>query len=144
MSFADVRAMGKDGQTVEINDYLIVEGYVVSNQASGNVGENEKLSLTASDNTSYKKKFYLESLDGNYGFLASGVRISVYAAAFGVAHEPRIFRNHALARGQCICVIERCQCPFTYGELTVFQRNISIDISIRELGDKFFALRQIA
>ena len=69
MSFADVRAMGKDGQTVEINDYLIVEGYVVSNQASGNVGENEKLSLTASDNTSYKKKFYLESLDGNYGFL---------------------------------------------------------------------------
>lgn len=69
MSFADVRAMGKDGQTVEINDYLIVEGYVVSNRASGNVGENEKLSLTASDNTSYKKKFYLESLDGNYGFL---------------------------------------------------------------------------
>ena len=65
MSFADVRAMGKDGQTVEINDYLIVEGYVVSNRASGNVGENEKLSLTASDNTSYKKKFYLESLDGN-------------------------------------------------------------------------------
>ena len=59
MSFADVRAMGKDGQTVEINDYLIVEGYVVSNRASGNVGENEKLSLTASDNTSYKKKFYL-------------------------------------------------------------------------------------
>lgn len=69
MSFADVRAMGKDGQTVGINDYLIVEGYVVSNQASGNVGENEKLSLTASDNNSYKKKFYLESLDGNYGFL---------------------------------------------------------------------------
>ena len=69
MSFADVRAMGKDGQTVEINDYLIVEGYVVSNRTSGNVGENEKLSLTASDNTSYKKKFYLESLDGNYGFL---------------------------------------------------------------------------
>lgn len=69
MSFADVRDMGKDGQTVEINDYLIVEGYVVSNRASGNVGENEKLSLTASDNTSYKKKFYLESLDGNYGFL---------------------------------------------------------------------------
>ena len=69
MSFADVRAMGNDGQTVEINDYLIVEGYVVSNRASGNVGENEKLSLTASDNTSYKKKFYLESLDGNYGFL---------------------------------------------------------------------------
>jgi len=69
MSFADVRAMGKDGQTVEINDYLIVEGYVVSNRASGNVGENEKLSLTASDNTSYKKKFYLESLDGDYGFL---------------------------------------------------------------------------
>ena len=69
MSFADVRAMGKDGQTVEINDYLIVAGYVVSNRASGNVVENEKLSLTASDNTSYKKKFYLESLDGNYGFL---------------------------------------------------------------------------
>lgn len=68
-SFSDIRALGQDGSTVTIDDYLIVEGYVVSSMASGNAGENEKLSLTSSDNSSYRKKFYLESMDGSFGFL---------------------------------------------------------------------------
>ena len=83
MSFSDIRALGVDGETVAIDDYLIIEGYVVSNQASGNVGENEKLSLTSSDNDSYKKKFYVESLDGSRGFLVRTVTEEDNVFAYG-------------------------------------------------------------
>ena len=47
----------------------MLEGYVVGNKESGNSGENEKLSTTSSDNTSYLKDIYVESLDAAYGFL---------------------------------------------------------------------------
>ena len=82
-SFSDIRGLAKAGSSVTIDDYLIIEGYVVSSPASGNVGENEKLSLTSSDNDSYKKKFYLESLDGNYGFLVKTAMAEANVFSYG-------------------------------------------------------------
>ncbi len=69
MSFAEVRALGRSGQAVTIDETVIIEGYVVSNPESGNVGDNEKVSTTVTDNTAYLRKAYVESLDGQYGFL---------------------------------------------------------------------------
>ena len=68
MSFSEIRSLGRAGETVTIDDYVMLEGYVVGNKESGNSGENEKLS-TSSDNTSYLKDIYVESLDAAYGFL---------------------------------------------------------------------------
>ena len=73
MSYPDLRAMGKAGETVVIDDYIIIEGYVVTDRDSGNSGENEKLSINSSDNASCNRKFCLESTDGNYGFLVKTV-----------------------------------------------------------------------
>lgn len=69
MSFAEVRALGRSGESAAIDETVIIEGYIVSNRESGNVGENEKKSSTSSDNTAYLRKAYIESLDGQYGFL---------------------------------------------------------------------------
>ena len=69
MSFAEVRALGRSGEKVAIGETVIIEGYIVSNPASGNVGDNEKVSTTITDNTAYLRKAYIESLDGQYGFL---------------------------------------------------------------------------
>ena len=69
MSFAEVRALGRSGESVAIDETVIIEGYIVSDLDSGNVGENEKTSTTSSDNSSYLRKAYIESLDGQYGFL---------------------------------------------------------------------------
>lgn len=69
MSFAEVRALGRSGGKVAIDETVIIEGYIVSNRESGNVGDNEKTSTTASDNSAYLRKAYIESLDGQYGFL---------------------------------------------------------------------------
>ena len=69
MSFSEIRSLGRAGETVTIDDYVMLEGYVVGNKESGNSGENEKLSTTSSDNTSYLKDIYVESLDAAYGFL---------------------------------------------------------------------------
>lgn len=69
MSFAEVRALGRSGENVSIDETVIIEGYIVSNRESGNVGDNEKISTTISDNTAYLRKAYIESLDGQYGFL---------------------------------------------------------------------------
>ena len=73
MSFADVRALGRSGENVKIEEAVIIEGYVVSNRESGNVGDNEKTSLTTADNSSYLRKIYVESLDGQYGFMIKTV-----------------------------------------------------------------------
>ena len=69
MSFSEIRSLGRAGENVTIDDYVMLEGYVVGNKESGNSGENEKLSTTSTDNTSYLKDIYVESLDAAYGFL---------------------------------------------------------------------------
>lgn len=68
MSFADVRALGLTGKSVEITDNILIEGYVVSDLASGNAGENEKTSSEVANHDSYKRNIYFESADGRYGF----------------------------------------------------------------------------
>ncbi len=73
MSFSDVRALVSAGKSVEIEDYVIIEGYVVSDRSGGNSGENEKVSTTGTDHSSCRKKFCIESLDGSCGFLVETV-----------------------------------------------------------------------
>lgn len=75
MSFSEIRSLGRAGETVTIDDYVMLEGYVVGNKESGNSGENEKLSTTSSDNTSYLKDIYVESLDAAYGFLIKAATV---------------------------------------------------------------------
>ncbi len=51
----------------EISDYIIIEGYVVSNTDSGNAGENEQITTSAIDYNGSKTTVYLEALDGSCG-----------------------------------------------------------------------------
>lgn len=69
MSFSEIRSLGRTGEKVAIEDYVMLEGYVIGDKTYGNSGENEKLSTTSTDNTAYLKDIYVESLDGAYGFL---------------------------------------------------------------------------
>ena len=61
-TFIDKYATGK-----QINDYVILEGYVVSNTTSGNAGANEQRTTSAIDYTVSKRTVYLEALDGSRG-----------------------------------------------------------------------------
>lgn len=67
-SFEDVRSLALMGASVEIEDFLIISGYVVSDKESRNAGENPKTTYTSIDYTMCEKTVYLESLDGRYGF----------------------------------------------------------------------------
>lgn len=61
-SFIDKYSTGKT-----IQDYVLVEGYVVSNTAGGNAGANEQKTTSAIDYSISKRTVYLESLDGTRG-----------------------------------------------------------------------------
>lgn len=61
-SFIDKYATGK-----VINDYVLIEGYVVSNTAGGNAGANEQKTSSAIDYSISKRTVYLESTDGSRG-----------------------------------------------------------------------------
>jgi len=62
--FIDTYATGK-----AIEDYVILEGIVVSNPALGNSGENEQTTTSAIDYTGSQKTVYLESADGSRGVM---------------------------------------------------------------------------
>ena len=51
----------------KIEDYVIVEGIVVSNTANRNAGENTQLTTSTIDYTVSERTVYLESFDGQYG-----------------------------------------------------------------------------
>jgi len=51
----------------KIEDYVILEGIVVSNTANRNAGENSQLTTSTIDYTVSERTVYLESFDGKYG-----------------------------------------------------------------------------
>ena len=66
--FEQVRALATaDGFAIENN--IIIEGYVVSDAASGNMGDNEQMTTSYIDYNVCRKTVYLESIDGRYGFM---------------------------------------------------------------------------
>lgn len=68
VSFEDLRAMAGSDPLV-INDDIYIEGYIVSDNASGNVCENPQTTSTIIDYTATERAAVIESLDGRYGFL---------------------------------------------------------------------------
>ena len=50
-----------------VQDYVIIEGYVVSNTEGGNAGANEQTTTSAVDYSVSERTVYLESLDGSKG-----------------------------------------------------------------------------
>lgn len=67
-SFAELRTKATT-EGVVIDEDVIIEGYVVSNRASGNTGENDQMTTSAIDYSICEKSLYFESLDGEYGFM---------------------------------------------------------------------------
>ena len=63
-SFMDIRQWAGD----EVSSDLFIEGYIVSNKASQNMGDNLRTTSTAIDYSVDKKTVYIESVDGQYGF----------------------------------------------------------------------------
>ncbi len=61
-TFIDKYSTGKP-----IQDYVILEGYVVSNTQSGNAGANDQKTTSAVDYSISKRTVYLESVDGKRG-----------------------------------------------------------------------------
>ena len=69
-SFEQIRGLAlTPKRTVSIKNNFLVSAYVVSDLASGNVGENPKTSSTSTNYEAYKKNVFLESEDGTYGFV---------------------------------------------------------------------------
>jgi hypothetical protein len=67
LSFNEARKLATvDG--VLIDDFVLIDGIVISDKSSGNAGENEETTATTIDYTGAKKTLYLESEDGKYGF----------------------------------------------------------------------------
>jgi len=62
--FIDIYAVGKP-----VEDYIILEGIVVSNPSQGNSGENEQKTTSAIDYTGSQRTVYLESMDGSKGVM---------------------------------------------------------------------------
>ncbi len=69
-SFEEVRAMGA-AEPVLIEENIIIEGWVVSDKASGNAGDNTQIGTASIDYSVCEKTVYLESIDGAYGFMLS-------------------------------------------------------------------------
>lgn len=59
------------GKTIE--EYVIIEGIVVSNPDSGNAGENEQITTSTIDYTGSQRTIYLEALDGSCGVMLQTV-----------------------------------------------------------------------
>ncbi|MBP5374587.1 MAG: BACON domain-containing protein [Bacteroidales bacterium] len=70
--FPEVRALAAQGRAL-CEDDIYIDAYVVSDVASGNVAENPNLSPTIIDYTVTSRSAYIESLDGQYGFLVEAV-----------------------------------------------------------------------
>ena len=51
----------------KIEDYVIIEGIIVSNAANRNAGENTQITTSSIDYTVSERTAYLESYDGKYG-----------------------------------------------------------------------------
>ena len=71
-SFEQVRALGTaDG--FHVSDNIIIDGYVVSDVASGNMGDNDQVTTSYIDYNVCRKTVYFESIDGRYGFMLQTV-----------------------------------------------------------------------
>ncbi|MBQ2703617.1 MAG: hypothetical protein IJF63_07160 [Alistipes sp.] len=81
-SFADVRAMA-EASGVEIDEDIIIEGIVVSNPESGNAGDNTQNSPATIDYSVCERTVYLESVDGEYGFMLKTVTKDDNIFSFG-------------------------------------------------------------
>ena len=64
-SFAELR----QGQEREINEDIYIEGYIVSDVTSGNAAPNAPITNQRIDYTGTQRTAYIESLDGQYGFM---------------------------------------------------------------------------
>ena len=67
VSFQDVVNDYTTGKPID--DYIILEGVIVSNPEGGNSGENEQLTTSSIDYEGSKKTVYLEAPDGSRGFM---------------------------------------------------------------------------
>ena len=68
LTFEEVRSLASEAGEILSDDFYI-EGYVVSDIASGNVNENTQLSSSSINYDVCRCSSYIESLDGTYGFL---------------------------------------------------------------------------
>ena len=66
ISHEELRSLATEAGTTVTED-LFLEGLVVSNRASGNMGDNEQLSTISIDYSICQRTVYLESTDGKYG-----------------------------------------------------------------------------
>lgn len=112
-AFEDIRLDYATGDAVE--DYIILDGIVVSNTAGGNAGENEQTTTSAIDYDGSKKTVYIQSTDGKYGF--SMVTASVADNVFS-----RFDRVQVLLHGT---VINRYENPERY-EITGVTKNMVV------------------
>ena len=81
-SFAEVRDMAEP-KGLTLNEDILIEGIVVSNRESGNAGDNTQSSPATIDYSISQRTIYLESLDGEYGFMMKTATAEDNIFAFG-------------------------------------------------------------
>lgn len=67
LTFPQIREFYSTGDPID--EYVLVEGIIVSNPDSGNAGDNEQKTTSTIDYSISKRTAYLESYDGKYGFM---------------------------------------------------------------------------
>ena len=113
VSFQDVIANYTTGKPVE--DYIIIEGIIVSNPEGGNSGENEQLTTSSIDYEGSKKTVYLEAPDGSRGFMVvmakaadnnfkqfDKVQLLIHGATVTLAENPERVTIKGIASGSVI------------------------------------------
>lgn len=73
-TFEAIRAMASEDPVV-INEDLYLEGYIISDNASGNVTENVQRTSTSIDYTSTDRSAMFENEDGTLGFLLETITV---------------------------------------------------------------------
>lgn len=67
VSFSEARQFYSTGEPID--EYVLIEGIIVSDRDGGNAGDNEQKTTSTIDYSVSKKTAYLESTDGKYGFM---------------------------------------------------------------------------
>lgn len=73
--FEVVRSLASAGEQINISENIYIEGYIISNIDAGNVAENPMTTNTSIDYKRTDKCAYIESIDGNYGFMIEAASV---------------------------------------------------------------------
>lgn len=116
ISFEQARQFYATGEPIQ--EYVLIEGIIVSNTEGGNAGDNEQKTTSTIDYSISQKTAYLESLDGKYGFMVQTlteddnvfrqydkVQILLYGAKITMKTEPERYEITGVTKSMATSLV---------------------------------------